>query len=189
MIKDIITALIANYMTTAFVIGLIVAAVRVARVKGPRSAAVVSGLFLNSFVLWAVGVAQSVNFVMHSVFGDFAAKSIGWAQSPFQLELAFASLGTAVIAFIMCGRRAPFSGKVAVAIAVLIFGLGAAGGHIFQMVVNHDYAANNTGVLLLSDIVINLVGLAFVIWHAVARRSDPAVTDGVVVSERELAHA
>lgn len=38
------------------------------------------------------------------------------------------------------------------------------------MVANHDYAVNNTGLLLFSDIAINAVGLAFVLWHAAALR-------------------
>ncbi|ANJ25435.1 DUF6790 family protein [Agromyces aureus] len=189
MISDIIAGLIGNYMTTAFVIGLLVAAIQVARYKGRRSAAVVSGLFVNSFVFWAIGIGQAVNFVMHSVFGQFAAQSIGWQQSPFQLELAFSSLGFAVIAFIVHGKRMPFSGKVAVILAAVIFGLGAAGGHVFQMIVNHDYAVNNTGLLLVSDVVINLTGLAFVIWHAVARRRDIAATDALTVRDSRLVDA
>jgi MFS family permease len=188
MINDIIAGLIGNYMTTAFVIGLIIAAIQVARFRGRRSAAVVSGLFVNNFVLWAIGIGQAVNFIMHSVFGDFAAKSIGWQQSPFQLELAFSSLGFAVIAFILHGKHRAFSGKVAVIIAAVIFGFGAAGGHIFQTIVNHDYAVNNTGLLLASDIAINLIGLAFVIWHAVARRGTTPATDAPTVQEKQLTH-
>ena len=117
MIGSLIAALIGNYMTTCFAIGLIVGLVAVARHRGPRTPESSSGLLLNAYVLWAIGVAQAINFVMHSVFGDFAAASIGWAQSPFQLELAFSSLGVAVMAFILHGRHAPFRGKVAVVIA------------------------------------------------------------------------
>ena len=95
MIAHLIAALIGNYMTTCFVIGLIVGAVQILRDPGHHSGTVISGRLLGAFLFWAVGVAQAVNFVMHSVFGDFAAKTIGWAQSPFQLELAFASLGIA----------------------------------------------------------------------------------------------
>ncbi|MFF2051829.1 DUF6790 family protein [Leifsonia sp. NPDC058194] len=177
MIADIIAGLIGNYMTTLFVVGLIVALVRVLAHRGPRSAEFVSGTFLNSFVIWGVGVAQTVNFVMHSVFGDYAAKTIGWAQSPFQWELAVSSLGVGVMAFILGRRMAPLIGKAAVVIATVIFGLGAAGGHVYQMIANHDYAANNTGLLLISDIVINLVGLAFVIWHAIAVGRETDTTD------------
>jgi hypothetical protein len=172
MIAAAIAALIGNYMTTLFVVGLIVAGVKVLRQRrGPGS---VSGTFLNSFVFWAIGCGQVVNFVMHSVFGDFAAKSIGWAQSPFQMELALSSLGVGVMGFILASKNSAFRGKVALVVATVIFGWGAALGHVYQMVVNHDYAVNNTGLLLFSDIAINAVGLAFVIWHAVALRRAPA---------------
>jgi hypothetical protein len=181
VIADIIAALIGNYMTTLFVVGLIVAAVRVLAHRGHRSSEFVSGVFLNSFVIWAVAVAQTVNFVMHSVFGDYAAKTIGWAQSPFQWELAVSSLGVGVMAFILGRRTAPLIGKVAIVIATVIFGLGAAGGHVYQMIANHDFAVNNTGLLLVSDIAINLIGLAFVIWHAVAVRREADTTDATIV--------
>lgn len=94
-------------------------------------------------------------------------------QSPFQLELAFASLGVAVMSFLLYGPRRELRGKVAVVIATAIFAYGAAGGHVYQIVVNHDYAVNNSGLLLFMDIFIATVGLALVTWHTVARRHDP----------------
>ena len=145
MIDQILTALIGNYMTTAFVIGT--SSSHRSTSSPPRTPhrGFVSGTFLNSFVFWAIGVAETINFVMHSVFGDYAAKTIGWAQSPFQLELAMSSLGIGVMAFILGRRTAPLIGKVALVIARRVFGFGAAGGHIYQMLVNHDYAVNNSG--------------------------------------------
>ncbi|WP_440708964.1 DUF6790 family protein [Herbiconiux sp. YIM B11900] len=173
IISTVLTAVIGNYLISCFVLGLIVAAVKVLRWKGHRSAAVVSGFFVNEFIFYALGVAFTVNFVMHSVFGDYVAKTIGWAQSPFQLELAFSSLGFALVCFLVYSRKAQFRAKVGVIVAAVIFGFGAAGGHIYQTVVNADYAVNNTGLLLIGDIVINVVGLVFVIWHAIARRREP----------------
>ena len=85
MISHIIAAIIGNYLTSAFVLGLIVAVVQVWRLARPRTAAEVSGIFLSTFLLYGIGIAQILNFVMHSFFGDYAAKTIGWAQSPFQL--------------------------------------------------------------------------------------------------------
>ncbi|WP_420121954.1 DUF6790 family protein [Nakamurella sp.] len=179
MITQILTALIANYLTTTFVIGLLVALIRIGRRRGHRTTEFVSGALLNSFVVWAIGVGQTVNFVMHAFFGDYAAKTIGWAQSPFQLELALSSLGFGVMAFILGRRAAPLVGKVAIVIGTAVFGFGAAGGHVFQLVVNHDVAVNNGGLLLISDIVINTVGLLLVIWHAAAARRSPGSTDAV----------
>ena len=187
-IGEAIAFVIGDYMTSFFVVGLIVGAIQILRLEQKRDGAAVSGILLNTFILYGIGCAEAVNFVMHSVFGDFAARSIGWAQSPFQLELAFRSLGVAVMAFILYGKNSAFRGKVAIVIATVIFGFGAAGGHVYQMVVNNDYSVNNTGLLLVSDIAINAIGLAFLIWHAIARRhgtvqlTDAAELDRVVDS-------
>ena len=186
MIGTVIAALIGNYMTTCFVIGLLVALIQVWRHRGPRDSRVVSELFLNNFILWAIGVGQAINFVMHSVFGDFAASTIGWAQSPFQLELAFASLGVAVIAFMLHGPTVQLRAKVAQVVALAIFGYGAAAGHIYQTAVNHDHAVNNGGLLLTMDVVIATVGIGLVIWRAVAGRRHPAVTPAVAMPEPAL---
>jgi len=37
---------------------------------------------------------------MHVFFGDMAARFIGWANSPFQAEVGFASLGFSVVGFL-----------------------------------------------------------------------------------------
>ena len=81
------------------------------------------------------------------------------------------------MAFILSSRDSAFRGKVALVVATVIFGWGAAAGHVYQIVVNHDYAVNNTGLLLFSDIAINAVGLVFVIWHAVALRRNRSTED------------
>ncbi len=56
MIAHLIAALIGNYMTTLFVLGLIVATIRVLTHRDRRGAAFVSGTHLNSYLLWAVGL-------------------------------------------------------------------------------------------------------------------------------------
>jgi len=189
MISHVIAAIIGNYITSAFVLGLIVAVIQAWRLAGPRTAAQVSSIFLNTYLLYAVGIAEIINFVMHSFFGDYAAKTIGWAQSPFQLELAFASLGLGVAAIIVHSRHAGLRGKLAVVLIATISGYGAAGGHIYQMIVNHDYAANNTGLLLVMDIVISTVGIAFVAWNAIARRHHASRTTEVSEIIPAPAHA
>jgi hypothetical protein len=190
VISTVLAAVIGNYLISCFVLGLIIAVVKVLRWRGPRTAAVVSGLFLNEFLFYALGVAFAINFVMHSVFGDYAAKTIGWAQSPFQLEVAFSSLAFAVICFLVYSKRAQFRAKVGVIIAAFVSGLGDAAGHVYQMLVNDDYAVNNTGLLLTGDIVINVVGLAFLVWHGVARRRETVhTTDGTTVARGSLDHA
>ena len=189
MIAHVIAAIIGNYLTSVFVLGLIIAGIRVGRLGRPRTAADVSATFLSTYLLYAIGIGQILNFVMHSFFGDYAAKTIGWAQSPFQLELAFASLGLGVAAILVHGQRPDLTGKLGVVLMSAIFGYGAAGGHIYQMLVHHDHAVNNGGLLLIMDVVISTVGLLFVTWNAFARRADAAKRNSRTTEVRRLAAA
>lgn len=92
---------------------------------------------------------------------------------------AFSSLGIAVMAFILHGRTTQFRAKVALVAATGVFAFGAAGGHIYQMFVNNDHAANNTGLLLVMDVAIALAGIAMVSWVAASRRHAAAGIDQV----------
>lgn len=59
------------------------------------------------------------------------ARFIGWADSPFQTEAGFASLGFAVVGFL--AFRGSFDMRTAAVVAPACFMLGAAGTHLVQM--------------------------------------------------------
>jgi small-conductance mechanosensitive channel len=59
-------------------------------------------------MLFAIGLSNLVNFVFHVLFGDTAAKFIGWEQSPFQAEVGFASLGIGIAGVIAYKASLPF---------------------------------------------------------------------------------
>ena len=99
MIAETIKFLLVNFTVTLFVLGRAAAGVRIARSQ-TRTAATTTGAVLDYFILFSIGVSNTWNAVVHSVFGDFSARVIGWAQSPFQLEVAFASLGFALVGFL-----------------------------------------------------------------------------------------
>ena len=67
----------------------------------------VEALF-SYFLLFSIGVSFFYNFVMHTFFGEMSAKFIGWENSPFQLEVGFASLGFAVVGFLAFRRSFDF---------------------------------------------------------------------------------
>jgi hypothetical protein len=100
---------------------------------------------------------------------------IGWPQSPFQLEVAFASLGFALVGFLAFSRRADLRVKFAAVLAVTPFLWGAAGGHVYQLVVHGNHAAGNAGVILWTDLLLPVFGLAAVY---AAHRARVRVTDG-----------
>lgn len=182
MIAETIKFLLVNFTLTFFVLGVVAAAVRVGRRRRDHAPGLVSGALLDWFLFFSIGVAYLWNFVVHSVFGDFSAEVIGWAQSPFQLEVAFASLGFALVGFLAFPRRTDLRVKLAAVLAVTPFLWGAAGGHVYQLVVNGNHAAGNSGVILWTDILLPVVGLVLVYAHhrtlrrtaAGARGSAPA---------------
>src|SRR6266481_433935 len=137
--------LIGNYFFTLLIIGLI---------AGLKA-------FLSYYMLFPVGISNLINFVFHVFFGDTAAKFIGWENSPFQAEVGFASLGVGIAGVFAYKASLPF--RVATFIPPAAFSLGAAGGHIYQMIVAHNFAPGNVGLVLPSDILIPIVGF-ILLW-------------------------
>ena len=165
MIATLIKFVLSNFTLTFLVIGLVFSLVAIARAAKPVSAAVVVEKLISWHVFFAIGVSYLYNFVMHVFFGKMAAAFIGWADSPFQFEVGTASLGFAVVAFI--AAFASFELRLAAILGPSIFTLGAAVGHVYQMVEAHNFAPGNAGVIFWTDIVIPLFGfvLLFLQWR------------------------
>jgi len=95
------------------------------------------------------------NFVFHVFFGD-GGGFIGWADSPFQFEVGMASLGFSAMAFTAAFRKLrPAAGGDLGSSFVL---LGAAAGHVYQMVTERNFSPGNAGIIFYMDIIVPLVG-------------------------------
>jgi len=185
VLTDVITLIFSNFTVTLFVLGLITAGFGMlqARRHGELTAAVVWGRLLDHFLLLSVGVYYFYNFVMHSVFGDFTAEIIGWEQSPFQLEVAFASLGFAAVGFLAFPRRQGWVVKLAALLGPALFLWGAAGGHIYQLLTAGNQAQGNAGSILYTDILLPVAGFVFLWGFVVAGRRERAGEDELRVVE------
>ncbi|MCB4767730.1 hypothetical protein LGR54_03865 [Ancylobacter sp. Lp-2] len=135
--------------------------VAIFRHAGPVDASLIVDRLIAWHVFWAIGVFYFVNFVMHGLLGEMAAANIGWADSPFQFEVATASLGFSVVGFIAAFRS--FDLRLAAIVGPSFFMLGAAVVHLSDMVTTRNFAPGNTGVFFYMDIVIPLVGLGL-LW-------------------------
>jgi hypothetical protein len=166
-IKDAITFVLSNFSLTFLVIGLIFSLVAIARAPRPVSGTAVVEKLISWHVFWAIGVCYFYNFVMHSFFGEMAASFIGWADSPFQFEVGTASLGFSVVGFLAAFRS--FDLRLAAIVGPGLFTLGAAAGHVYQMVTAHNFAPGNAGVIFYMDILIPLFGFAL-LWLQHRRR-------------------
>ncbi len=161
MIRSLITFVLGNFTLTFFVVGLLFSGAAIARLPRPVSRAQVVEKLLSWFVFWTIGVLYLYNAVFHIFFGQMAAAFIGWADSPFQLEVGTASLGFAAVGFL--AAFASFDLRLAAILGPAIFMLGAAGGHIYQMITAHNFAPGNAGIIFWSDIVLPLLGAAL-LW-------------------------
>jgi hypothetical protein len=151
-----ITFVLSNFPLAFLVLGLIASLIAIAWSPGPVDAATLVEKLISWHVFFAVGVTNLYNFICHVFFGKMAAAFIGWADSPFQFEVGMASLGFAAVAFLAAFRS--FDLRLAAILGPSVFLLGAAAGHIHQMVTEHNFAPGNAGIIFYMDIVIPLVG-------------------------------
>jgi hypothetical protein len=156
LIKAALTFLLSEFSLTFLVLGLVFSAVALARAPKPLSSAVVVEKLLSWHVVFVIGALFLYNFVCHVFLGAMSARFIGWADSPFQFEVGTASLGFSVVGFIAAFRS--FELRLAAIVGPGIFTLGAAGGHIYQMVTAHNFAPGNAGLFFYMDILIPLFG-------------------------------
>jgi hypothetical protein len=159
---------LSNFTLTFLVIGFLAVGIALMRAPRPLTNALIAEKLLAWHIFFAIGAAYFYNFVMHTFFGEMAARFIGWADSPFQFEVGVASLGFAVVGFLAAFRS--FDMRLAAIVGPSIFSLGAAAGHVHQMVTEHNFAPGNAGVIFYTDIIIPLIGFAL-LWLA---RRNPA---------------
>lgn len=163
MVEASIRFLLSNFTLTFFVLGLIASAIAYTAKPKPLTRSDLIEALFSWFLFFSVGVSHFYNFVMHVFFGDMAARFIGWANSPFQAEVGFASLGFSIVGFL--AFRGDLGLRKAAVIGPSIFLLGAAGGHIYQMITAHNFAPGNAGVMFWSDVLLPVIGLALLTFQ------------------------
>ena len=169
----IIRLLLSNFTLTLLALGTLASAVSLLRRPRPwTTGALVEALFAY-FILFSVVINYLYNFVAHVFFSEATARFIGWADSPFQREVGFASLGFGIVGLL--AFRGSFDLRMAAVVGPACFLLGAAGGHIIEIVRSHNLAPGNAGVILYTDILLPLIGFTL-LWlqHRYAREGSAA---------------
>lgn len=162
-----IAFVLSNFTLTFLVIGLIASAIAIARAPHVTGAVVIEKLFAY-FLLFSIFFSFFYNFVMHVFFGEMAAHFIGWAQSPFQAEVGFASLGFAVVGLLaFFGNRGI---RIAAIVGPAMFLWGAAGGHIYQMITANNFSPGNAGIIFWTDVLLPVIGFVFLLLQRGSER-------------------
>jgi hypothetical protein len=158
--RNVIAFVLGNFTLTFFVLGLLASAIALWWARQRTFRAIVEALF-SYFLLFSIATANFYNFVLHVFFGKMSAAFIGWEDSPFQLEVGFASLGFAAVGLL--AFKGSFDTRLAAVVGPACFLWGAAGGHIYQMITTHNFAPGNAGIIFYSDILVPIVGFLF-LW-------------------------
>lgn len=162
VIGGTIAFVMSNFTLTFLAVGLVFALVGIARAPRPRPPGLVAEELFRWFLFWSIGVSFAYNWVFHVFFGAMAAGFIGWADSPFQAEVGWASLGFALVGFY--AFRNTSAVRLAAILGPAAFLWGAAGGHIYQMITAHNFAPGNAGIIFWTDILLPIIGLGLWWW-------------------------
>jgi hypothetical protein len=158
-VENLIQAVLSNFTLTFFVLGLLCSGASIALQKMPLSNRdQVYEIVFKWYLFFSIGAAFAYGFIGHVFFGALAAQFIGWAPSPFQLEVGFASLGFSILGFMAFAGN--WNMRLAAVIASAVFLWGAAVGHIIQMIQFQNYTAGNAGIIFYTDSLLPV----FSIW-------------------------
>lgn len=155
----LLTFLLSNFTLTFLLVALASSAFTLFFRHAPPASA--PDIFLRNFIFWGIGATYLYNFVMHVFFAEMVAGFIGWANSPFQYEVGFASFGFSAVAFF--GYRSSFDFRLASILGPSFFLWGAAIGHIYQIITKNNFAPGNAGIILFTDILTPFIGF-FLLW-------------------------
>ncbi|MBE9174497.1 hypothetical protein IQ225_02730 [Synechocystis salina LEGE 06155] len=156
--EKLIQLVLENFTVFLLIAGLIHSGLFLWRSPKNRHRGGIIEALLAYFLLYSVAISYFYNFVVHVFFGAAIAKFIGWADSPFQAEVGFASLGFAMVGIL--AFRGSFDLRLAAVVGPACFLWGAAVGHIWQIVHTSNLAPGNAGTVPYTDILIPVIGFA-----------------------------
>jgi hypothetical protein len=158
---------LGNFTVTFLVIGFVVSGIAIARMSAPRARAAICESLLRWFLFFSIGCSMFYNFVGHVFFHERVAQLIGWADSPFQIEVGLASLGFAVVGFL--AFRGDWQVRLASIAGPACFLVGAGIGHVYQIATTRNMAPGNAGTILYTDFLVPAIGFVL-LWLAYRAR-------------------
>jgi hypothetical protein len=119
-------------------------------------------VLVGNAVTYLIGWAGVGAGISHLFFGEHISKTIGFAKSPYELEVGFADLAMGVVALIAGSFSQDFS--LAVILISSIFRVGCGIGHIRSMIQDRNFAPNNTAILFTNFVVPAFLLFAYFTW-------------------------
>lgn len=146
------------------VLAVIAASIHLAFSPGRRkSGAAIGGTYLLYLLFFYVGLMGILTAYAHVFRPVQTSASIGWSTSPYEYEVGMADLTVGVLGILCLWLRGNF--WLATAIANAVWLLGDAVGHLRQIVLNNNHAANNSGVFLIVEFTMPVVILILALYY------------------------
>jgi hypothetical protein len=137
--------------------------------KIPKTRGRIVELILLYQLVFSIGILGILSFFGHTFLPIVAAKYLRWLPSPFQQELANASLGFGVIGVLCIWFRGHFWTATAIGSSVWLF--ADAVDHIVDMVYNNNFSTINTGIVFYSDLLTPVLLIVLIILNYRLRKS------------------
>jgi hypothetical protein len=149
------------------VLALAAASIHLALSRSSRSSKVaIANTYLLYLLVIYVGLMGLITAYAHVFRPLQTSASIGWSTSPYEYEVGMADLTMGVLGILCLSIRGNF--WLATAIANAVWLLGDAIGHIRQITLNNNHAANNAGIFLILEIITPIVILVLAFYDRVA---------------------
>jgi hypothetical protein len=149
------------------VLAVLAASIQLAFSPHSRSSrAAIARTYLLYFLFIYVGLMGVLTAYGHVFRPIQTSASIGWSTSPYEYEVGMADLTIGVLGVLCIWIRGNF--WLATAIANAVWLLGDAIGHIRQMTINNNHAANNSGIFLIAEIITPLLILFLALYDRLA---------------------
>jgi hypothetical protein len=126
------------------------------------SGTAIARTYLQYLLFVYVGLMGVLTAYAHVFRPVETSASIGWSTSPYEYEVGMADLTVGVLGVLCLWLRGNF--WLATAIANAVWLLGDAVGHIRQVVLANNHAANNSGIFLFAEIITPLIILSLALY-------------------------
>ena len=145
-------------------IALIAASIHIALSPKRRSSKqAIAATYLIYLLVIYVGLMGILTAYAHVFRPIQTSASIGWSTSPYEYEVGMADLTLGVLGILCLWFRGNFWLATAVANAVWL--LGDAIGHIRQMLLFNNHAANNSGIFLIAELLTPTLILGLALYN------------------------
>ncbi len=146
------------------ILALVAATIHVTFSRDSRSSkTAIARTYLLYLLFIYVGLMGLITAYAHVFRPEQTSASIGWSTSPYEYEVGMADLTVGVLGVLCLWIRGNF--WMATAIANAVWLLGDAVGHMRQIALNNNHAANNSGIFLIAEVITPLVILALTLYH------------------------